>query len=283
MNVGRYKVSGIHTGFLSLDGGAMFGTIPKVLWERKMQPDSKNRIRLAMRAMLVQGDGKNILVDCGLGDKGGEKFIEMFDVDQQSYSLEKSLQAKGLTFNDISDVVLTHLHFDHAGQATYKDERGQYHLTFPKATYHVQKDNLDQAKNPSLRERASYLKEIYEALEQNHCLNVVHGPMELFKDFELFVSFGHTQSQQHPIVHGDDFSLFYCADLIPTVHHVSLPWLMGYDLHPLQLMDEKKRIYERALKENWYLFFEHDPKISYCSLKMKDQQVSVNEGFDVCD
>jgi glyoxylase-like metal-dependent hydrolase (beta-lactamase superfamily II) len=260
MQIGPYKLSSVHTGFISLDGGAMHGTVPRVLWEKANPPDEKNRIRLAMRALLIEGEGKKILVDCGLGDKGGEKFKEMFDVDQNTHSLDKSLAEKGLTRADITDAVLTHLHFDHAGAATtFSGEK--YEPTFPNATYYLQEKNLKVAQHPNARERASYLKEIYEALVNSKQLKLLQGNRELFPGIDLWVSNGHTEAQQHVMVSDGKSHLFYGGDLIPMSSHVPLAWIMGYDLHPLTMLDEKEKILASSLKDHWVLFYEHDPNV----------------------
>lgn len=272
MQVGPYKLSSIETGYLSLDGGAMFGTVPKVLWEKQQPADEKNRIRLAMRALLIEGEGRKILVDCGLGDKGGEKFKEMFAVDQQTQNLSKSLSQRGLSETDITDVILTHLHFDHAGAATKQSQDGTYTATFPNATYYIQEKNLKVAQTPNARERASYLPEIFQALVSEKRLNRLNGNQTLFPGVELFVSNGHTEAQQHVVVTDHKISVFYGGDLIPMTSHIPIPWIMGYDLHPLIMLEEKERILSRSKHENWIIFYEHDPKIaaSYVSEGKRD-------------
>lgn len=261
LNLGHYQLDSVHTGFLSLDGGAMFGTVPKVLWEKHQPPDEKNRIKLAMRALLIRGEGRTILVDCGLGDKGGDKFKEMFNVDQTAYHLHGSLQNLGLKTSDITDVILTHLHFDHAGGATFKDEQGQWQPTFANATYYIQEKNLSAAQTPNPRERASYLPEIYGALVEQKRLKALVGNQELFKDISLWVSNGHTEAQQHVLVSGGEQGLFYGGDLIPMHSHIPLAWIMGYDLHPLKMLEEKEVILKKAQAENIVMFYEHDPKV----------------------
>ena len=260
MNIGPYTLSPIETGYIWLDGGAMFGTVPRVFWEKPHPPDDKNRIRLAMRALLLQGEGKNILVDCGNGDKGGGRFKEFYNLDQETANLEKSLKARSLSCGDITDVVLSHLHFDHAGAATTAIN-GEYRPTFPNATYYLQGRNLETAKSPNLKERASYLSETYEALVASGKLKLLDGASEIFSGVDLLISEGHTQAQQHIVVRGDKKTLFYCGDIIPTPAHLAIPWIAGYDLHPMTMLKEKEEILSKAVVENWILFYEHDPKI----------------------
>jgi len=261
MQVGPYKLSSIETGYLSLDGGAMFGTVPKVLWEKQQPADDKNRIRLAMRALLIEGEGRKILVDCGLGDKGGEKFKEMFAVDQRSKNLSVSLGEKGLTENDITDVIISHLHFDHAGAITTRTPEGVYVPTFANATYHIQKKNLEIAQRPNPRERASYLPEIYQSLIDKKRFREIDGNITLFPGIELFVSNGHTEAQQHVVVSDRSTTVFYGGDLIPMTSYIPIPWIMGYDLHPLTMLEEKEKILSRSKTENLIIFYEHDPKV----------------------
>ncbi len=261
MQIGPYKLSSIETGYIWLDGGAMFGTVPRVLWEKSNPPDDKNRIKLAMRALLIEGEGKKILVDCGVGDKGGEKFRQLYNVDLKTVNLEASLKEKNLTRADLTDVILTHLHFDHAGGATSLTKDDSYKATFPNATYYLQKRNLIIAQKPNVREKASYLKENYEALLSENRLHLIDGPQILFPGIELWVSNGHTEAQQHVKISDGKQMLFYGGDLIPTATHIALPWIMGYDLHPLKMLEEKEAILGPALKDQWIIFYEHDPLV----------------------
>ncbi len=262
MKIGPYEVSAVETGTIWLDGGAMFGTVPRVLWEKSNPPDSKHRIELAMRALLLVGESKKILVDCGVGGKGGEKFKELFYVDNETKNLDRSLAAHGLKREDITDAFLTHLHFDHAGGATTLQADGTYRATFPNATYYVQKRNLELAKRPNAREKASYLPEIFQALESEKRLKTLDGPGPLFPNTEVWVSYGHTEAQQHLKVSDGKTTLFYGGDILPMSAHIPLAWIMGYDLHPLTMLKEKEELLQPAVKENWIIFYEHDPKVA---------------------
>ncbi|MFN8790040.1 MAG: MBL fold metallo-hydrolase [Bdellovibrionales bacterium] len=269
LKIGPYEICPLPTGVFGLDGGAMFGTVPKVLWEKSNPPDEKNRIPMEARALLLKSANRNVVIDCGngldfilkYGEKLGTKFAEMYNIDPEGPSLEKSLAAHGLKPDQIHHVILTHLHFDHAGGAT-TEKGGRLVPTFPKARYYVQKKNLETAQKPNLRERASYFPANFQPLLDAGVLNLLEGDQtELLPGISVYVSNGHTQGQQVVKVSDGSSTLLYCADLIPTSSHVRLPWVMGYDLNPLLLMEEKQKFLSQAANENWYLYFEHDP---YC-------------------
>lgn len=269
LKIGPYEVCPVPTGVFGLDGGAMFGTVPKVLWEKSNPPDEKNRIQMEARALLLKSGDRNILIDCGngsdfvakYGEKLGTKFAEMYALDESGPSLRKSLLSHGLRFDDITDVILTHLHFDHAGGAT-TERNGELVPTFPNAVYYLQKTNLETASKPNLRERASYYPANYEPLQKTGRLKILDGNIQDFiPGISVLVSNGHTVGQQIVKISDGKNTLLYCADLIPTSSHVRLAWVMGYDLEPLKLIEEKKEILDQASAEHWYLYFEHDP---YC-------------------
>jgi glyoxylase-like metal-dependent hydrolase (beta-lactamase superfamily II) len=279
LKIGPYDIYPVPTGIFGLDGGAMFGTVPRTLWEKSNPPDDKNRIAMEARALLLRSADRNILIDTGNGsdfvakhgEKLGAKFAEIYAIDESGPSLKKSLQNIGLTFDDITDVILTHLHFDHAGGAT-RESAGKIIPTFPNATYYVQSTNLDTAQNPHIRERASYLPANFQPLIEAGKLNLLKGDVEnLFPGVSVMVSNGHTQGEQIVKVSDGKTHLVYCADLIPTSSHVRLAWIMGYDLEPKTLIAEKSKILNAAADENWYLFFEHDP---YCDAAQIQRQGS---------
>ena len=267
LRIGPYDVRSAPTGFFGLDGGAMFGVVPKVLWSKSNPPDASNRIQMEARALLLLSRDRKILIDTGnggdfvekYGEKMGGKFAEMFAIDAAGATLEKSLRAAGVAPNDVTDVILTHLHFDHAGGATrWRD--GGVRPTFPNARHYVQRANLEAAREPNLRERASYLPANFEPLLEAGVLTLLDGPVsELLPGVSVRLSDGHTRGQQIVVVSDGDATLAYCADLIPTSSHVRVPWVMGYDLHPLQIMEEKRALLAEAAANKWYLFFEHDP------------------------
>lgn len=259
MRVGRYNISAIECGYLGLDGGAMFGVVPKTLWQKTNPADEMNRIKLAMRAMLIQGEGKNIIVDCGAGNKLSDKLLGIFNLDYSDSSLESSINKTGLKLEDITDVVLTHLHFDHTGGATQRNGNGTVKATFPNATYHIHQVQWDTAFNPSPRDKASYLSENYEVLQSDGQLNLLSNEGELFNDIETIVVNGHTPGQILLKILGGERVLLYSADLFPTTSHVPIPYIMAYDLEPLETMKEKERVLKQAIRESWIFFFEHDP------------------------
>lgn len=255
MRIGNYDIYAIETERFALDGGAMFGTVPKTLWEKVYPADDKNRIELAARAMLIIGNGRKILVDTGVGQKWTEKLRAIYKVSESF--LERNLAAHGVRPEEITDVVLTHLHFDHVGGAV-KLVDGKPVLTFPNATFYLQEENYKWALTPNLRERASYLRENFMPIMEAGALGFVDGEKEIFPGIFALISQAHTRGQQLIKVSDGQKTLCYCADLIPTSSHIPIAWGMGYDLYPLELMEEKKRLLEQAVDENWTLFFEHD-------------------------
>jgi glyoxylase-like metal-dependent hydrolase (beta-lactamase superfamily II) len=278
LKIGPYEVCPIPTGQFGLDGGAMFGTVPKVLWERSNPADDHNRIQMEARALLLKSPGCNILIDTGngsdfvakYGEKMGGKFAEMYAIDEAGPSLLKSLSQNGLGPEDIHHVILTHLHFDHAGGATKAKLDGTLVPTFPNAKYWVQKANLETASQPNLRERASYYAVNFKPLLDAQVLQILEGPKEnILPGVSCFISNGHTQGQQVIKVSDGQKTLLYCADMVPTSSHVRTPWLMGYDLHPLLLMEEKQKYLAQAADQSWYLFFEHDP---YCDAALIEKK-----------
>ena len=276
MIFGEYECFSLELGSFALDGGAMFGIVPKVLWEKKIRADDQNRIPLKSRSLLIKGKTRNILVDTGLGSKLPEKIKKLYSVDDNSVKIERSLLKHGLTLSDITDVVLTHLHFDHVGGSTFI-KNGKVVPTFPTARYYVQKEQWTAAVNPSPRDKASYRKEDFIPLMESNLLELVDGPTELFQGIELVVTNGHTPGQQHPLIKGGNGSLFYCADLIPTSAHLPILWHMAFDQLPSTIVNEKEKNFIRALKENWVLFFEHDPNISAARIKTDNKNLKIDE------
>lgn len=258
MRIGNFKLYTIETGRFALDGGAMFGVVPKNLWNKKNPSDSNNRISLALRSLLLESRDKLILCDTGIGYKFDEKFSGIYNIDFSKYSLEKSLNQYNYSREDITDVILTHLHFDHAGGATCLND-DNLELTFPNAIYHVQGEQWEWALNPSEKDKASFIKIDFSLLERSGKLNILAGPQELFPGIDLLVMYGHTQGMQIVKISDSINTVLYCADLFPTASHIPVPWVMAYDNNPLITMIEKNRLLPLAVKENWVLYFEHDP------------------------
>lgn len=276
MKFGNYDCFSIELGDFVLDGGAMFGVVPKVLWEKKIPADKNNFIPMKARSLLIKGNGKNILVDNGPGSKLSEKLKNIYRIDDQSTDINAILSKHQMTCDDITDVIITHLHFDHAGGSTIIKDNNIV-PTFPAAKYYVQKKQFEAAVNPGIKEAGSYFRENFVPLKKSGALVILDGPVELFDDIEILISNGHTPGQQHPLVKGKESSLFYCADLIPTSAHIPISWHMAYDNEPLSILDEKQEILSRAFSENWVLFFEHDPVVAAASVKKGDKGISIDK------
>lgn len=259
IEIANYKIHSIDTGRFRLDGGAMFGVVPYVIWSKTNPPDEKNRIEMALRTLLLDDGSRRILIDTGIGTKFKEKEEKIYGVDHSKLNLDVELEKLGYSREDITDVFLTHLHFDHAGGTTYRKD-GELQLTFPNARYHVDKFHYEWALRPSRRDRASFLPENYAVLEKMGVLNLFDGGKDkLFDNIEFIKVHGHTPHMTLPKIKGKNQNLLYCADLIPTSSHIPLPFIMGYDLNALTTLQEKEIILEEANREDWILFFEHDP------------------------
>ena len=260
MKIGRFDVYPLSDGVFRLDGGAMFGTVPKTLWDRCCHVDEKNRIPLALGVLLIKTPtGKNVLVDAGLSSKYEQnaKFLKIYAVERK-VTLQDELKALGLERSDIDLVVNTHLHFDHAGGDTDYDSEGRLRPAFPKARYLVQKDEWQDATHPHERNQASYLPENFAPLEDSKRLELVEGEFELEPGLKVIRSGGHTRGHQCVLVESQGQRAVFLGDLIPTTAHVPLPWIMGYDLYPVDTLESKRALLTRAAAEDWTLIFQHD-------------------------
>lgn len=270
MKISNYEIHPIETGRFGLDGGAMFGIVPKPLWSKTNPADERNRIELAARAMLIIGNGRKIIVDNGNGTKFSEKQFDIYKLNMSQYDLKKSLAQYRLTTSDITDVILTHLHFDHAGGSTYR-ENGELKPTFPNAKYYVQKAHWEHANNPSEKDRGSFMPDDFLPLKAHGVLEFVDGEGMLFPNVEVLVMNGHTTALQLPKISDGKTTLLYCCDLFPTTSHIPLPYIMAYDLRPLTTLEEKRKILSQAYEENWLFFFEHDPKVIAGTVKPSEK------------
>lgn len=270
--IGPYALHTVNAGRFRLDGGAMFGIVPKTLWNRHIEADDRNRIPLAMRCLLLEGDGRVILIDDGLGHKYDEKFADIFAVDHEHSTLEGSLAALGCSRADVTDVVLTHLHFDHCGGSTRRDGE-RLTLTFPNAVHHVQATHWDWARRSNSREKASFLAENLGPLEASGQIRQVDGAVEILPGLDAIVIDGHTRAQQAVRIHDEVRSLVYVADLIPTSVHIPPVWCMAYDIEPMKSIAEKDRFLEAAVENGWHLFFEHDPSVEVLDLEQTDKGI----------
>ncbi len=259
MKLGAFEIYPVADGRFRLDGGAMFGVVPKVLWEQCCPADEQNRIQLSVTCLLVRAHGKNILVDTGLGDKWDAKYRERFAIDRTPTLLE-SLKEHGVAAEDIHLVINTHLHFDHAGGNTLRQGL-QVVPAFPKASYTVQRGEYEDAMSANERTKASYREENFVPLAQEHRWEFLNGDAELVPGVSVVVTHGHTTHHQSVKIESEGQVAFFLGDLIPTVSHLPLPYIMGYDLYPLQTLETKRKVLRRACDENWLLIFEHDPAI----------------------
>ena len=266
MNIAGYELYPILTSHFKLDGGAMFGIIPKTLWERKMPSDELNRIQMVTRSLLLVSENKRILIDTGNGDKWQEKFKKIYEIDTKSIGLYSSLAEAGFTPEDITDVICTHLHFDHIGGNT-KIEDGKIVPSFPNAKYWMNEVNWKVANSPSEKDHGSFMQDNWAVLSENDMINFVNGTEQFIPGIEIIISNGHTPGMMLPVISDNKNTIVYGADLIPTSAHIPLPWVMAYDVQPTVTIEEKKKLYRDAVNNNWILFFEHDPDIAACTIQ----------------
>lgn len=282
LQLGRWRLASVIAGAYALDGGAVFGTVPRPVWEKQAPPDARNRVRLVSRCLLAQDDaGRRVLVDTGMGDRWDAPGLDRFAVESPGEALERGLAAHGLTRADVTDVLLTHLHFDHAGGSTRRGAAGALECTFPNASWHVQRHNWQWAHSPTEKDRGSYRRDDFELLVHCGRLHLVEGPCELFPDLELIVSDSHTVGQQLPRFHAGSTHLTFCGDVIPTRAHLRVPWIMAYDLNPLTTLEDKKMLLAEAIEDDGILFFEHDPDVAACRLCEQDGVPAFREAVEL--
>jgi len=259
-SLGPFTLYTVETGRFKLDGGAMFGVVPKTLWSRHIEVDDKNRIPMAMRCLLIESEntGKLYLVDNGCGTKFGDKMESIYGLDHTHSNLHDSLAAHGFSPDDVTDLILSHLHFDHCGGTTYYDDSGEIQHTFTNAAYHVTERHWETATHPNAREKASFLKENIRPIKESGRLNLVDEHHTYEEGLSAIPVSGHTISQQLPKIEAENKTVVFAADLLPTHVHVPLPWIMGYDMYPTQTLKEKEEILEQSVEEEWYFFLEHD-------------------------
>ena len=270
MRIGPYELTAIETGRFWLDGGAMFGSVPKALWSKHHPADELNRIELVSRSLLIRAEGRVVLVDAGCGGKLTEKQRKIYGFDNSQNELFRSLQDAGVSAREVTDVILTHLHFDHAGGATLL-EGDAVRPAFPNARYHVQRAHWEHALQPTEKDRASFLEADFLPLVKTGALRFLDGAGELFPRVSAIICEGHTTSQQLPIISDGHNTLLYCGDLIPTAAHVPLPYIMAYDLRPLQTLAEKRQVLTEAAAGNWTLFFQHDARVVTAKIASSDK------------
>jgi glyoxylase-like metal-dependent hydrolase (beta-lactamase superfamily II) len=285
LKIGPFELFTIEAGRFRLDGGAMFGVVPKTLWSRHIQPDEKNRIPMAMKCLLIKSEntGNIYLVDNGSGTKFDEKMNSIYDIDYEHSDLISSLNAIGLKPELITDLILSHLHFDHCGGTTYYDKNQNLQHQFPNATYHVNDRHLQSALNPNAREKASFLEDNIVPISNSDRLNKIPDQYEFEPGLTTINANGHTIGQQLPVVQAEGKTVVFAADLIPTHIHVPLPWVMAYDMEPLKTLTEKEEFLKKAAVENWYLFLEHDAEKEVITVQNHNGKFSVNETMSLSD
>jgi glyoxylase-like metal-dependent hydrolase (beta-lactamase superfamily II) len=277
-NYNRMKLHTIETGRFKLDGGAMFGVVPKSLWHPLYPADENNMCSWAMRCLLLEEGNRLILIDTGMGNKQSEKFFSHYYL-HGAENLDDSLRKAGFSRDDISDVFLTHLHFDHCGGAVeWNDARDAYRPAFRNARYWSNEKHWNWAVHPNPREKASFLKENILPIQESGQLEFIEGE-DTPLGFQVEYVFGHTEAMMLPLITYRGQKILYMADLCPSTAHLPLPWVMAYDMRPLETLQEKERILTRCVEDNWILFFEHDKDNVCATLQMTEKGIRVKETF----
>jgi glyoxylase-like metal-dependent hydrolase (beta-lactamase superfamily II) len=272
----------INTGYFKLDGGAMFGVVPKSIWSKINAPDENNMCSWALRCLLIQDDNRLVLVDTGIGNKQSEKFFAHYYLHGDA-TLDKSLAAHGFTKDDITDVILTHLHFDHCGGAIVRDGENLV-PAFKNATYWSNERHWAWAINPNDREKASFLKENISPIQESGKLRFIETSANEFPpNIMIRQVFGHTEAMMLPQVIYKGKNILFMADLLPSAGHIPLPYVMGYDMFPATTLLEKENFLTEALQNDYVLFFEHDPTIECCNLQMTEKGIRMKDSFKLSD
>lgn len=269
MNFGGLEIFILSDGRFRLDGGAMFGVVPKPLWERRLPADERNRVTLGLNCLLVRAGGKTILVETGTGEKFDPKREDIYAIDH-SVTLLDSLHSHGITPEEVDVVVNTHLHFDHCGWNTRWGKNGQPVPTFPRARYYVQRGEFQHARRPSERDRASYLPENFEPVAASQQWVLLEGNAQIVPGVELIRVPGHTRDMQCVRLTAGGRTAFFFADLVPTTAHLPSPWIMGYDLYPLTTLEQKNYWIPQAMREEWLCLFAHDPQLPAAYLREQE-------------
>jgi glyoxylase-like metal-dependent hydrolase (beta-lactamase superfamily II) len=280
MKIGQYKLYSIETSEFGLDGGAMFGIIPKIMWEKKAPSDFLNRIKMVTRSLLLVSDSHKILIDTGNGSKWTKKYLELYNIDLSMYNIDSSLKKYGFTVDDITDVVCTHLHFDHAGGNTIYHENNLV-PTFSNATYWIGEKNWNLANHPSQKDQGSFMECDWEVLAQNNMIMLVKD--KFLPGLEIYFTEGHTDGLMHPVISDGNKTLFYGADIFPTAAHIPVPWVMSYDLRPAETIKEKDILLKKMHDEEWILFFEHDPIYQACTIGVEGKHYCINKPVIISD
>jgi glyoxylase-like metal-dependent hydrolase (beta-lactamase superfamily II) len=270
MFLGNYRIEIIPDTEFRLDGGAMFGVVPRVVWERVSPPDELNRIRMNMNCLFIETATEKILIETGIGEKWSDKHTRMYGIFRDKPLSQTLFEKTGFTVNDITIVVNTHLHFDHAGGNTILDGNGKTIPQFPNARYFVSRNEFEQAENPHERHQASYLRENWSCLVESGQLELKPDNYEVVEGLTMETVRGHSETMQCVRLNRGGETLYSFADLIPTRHHLPFAWVMGYDLYPVETLEAKKKLLPQALKENWLCYFYHDLDSPLCRLSEID-------------
>lgn len=271
------KLYAVNNGTFKLDGGAMFGVVPKSMWNKNQIADENNQVEWALRCLLVVFEEKKILIDTGIGNKQSEKFFSHYFLKGETF-IVNNLDGLGFERGDITDVIITHFHFDHSGGAV-ELVGDDYVPTFPNATYWTAEKQLDWALNPNAKEKASFLKENIQPLLDAHCLKFIEKGNSPFKNISFYWANGHTESQLLPIIEYKGKKIAYVADLFPSVQHLSIPWVMSYDTRPLLTLTEKEEFLSMAVKEEIIFFFEHDVDNECCTVCVENGRYKADKIF----
>ena len=274
------KLYTVNTGYFKLDGGAMFGVVPKSIWQKTNPADENNLCSWAMRCLLIQDGERLILIDSGIGEKQDERFLKHYYLHGND-TLEKSLSQHGFSKDDITDVFLTHLHFDHCGGCIDRDAEGNLVPAFKNAAFWSNKAHWDWATNPNDREKASFLKENILPIQESGRLKFVENEdgIAFNENINIRFAFGHTEAMMLPQIKYKGKTLLYMADLLPSIGHIPLPYVMGYDMFPVKTLDEKKKFFAEAVERDYILYLEHDPVNECCTLQNTEKGIRMKDTF----
>lgn len=275
------KLYTINTEFFKLDGGAMFGVVPKVLWQRTNPADANNLCTFTNRLLLIEDGDRLTLIDTGMGDKQSDKFFSHYYIHGED-NLDKSLRAHGFHRDDITDVILTHLHFDHCGGAVRR-EGEKLIPAFKNARFWSNKKHWQWATEPNPREKASFLKENILPIQESGQLNFIKEGADYDENIAVRLAHGHTESMMMPQIKYKGHTILYITDLLPTVGHIPLPYVMGYDTRPLITLEERQNYWQEIMEKEYIIFFEHDPVHECCTLQMTEKGIRVKETFKFSD